>query len=142
MKKMKLRWLKDRWETRREAKLAKKHSRPEHQYKLETRLPRVGDYTPRYDISDGVLALFKNIEGLAKEMVSGMELNELNETYMDQYIFTVCEMGIVSGLEDQRTLHKRLILSLQEELRCQRSLFARELDACRAVYEENRKELE
>lgn len=75
-------------------------------------------------------------------MVSGMELNELNETYMDQHIFTVCEMGIVSGLEDQRTLHKRLILSLQEELRCQRSLFARELDACRAVYEENRKELE
>ncbi len=86
--------------------------------------------------------ILKNIEDIAEKMISGIAFNELNERYLDQYISTVCRIGITSGLKDQRTLHKRLILSLQEELRCQRSLFAKELDVCRAVYEENRKEIE
>lgn len=135
-------WFQNKKELRKEARLAKKHSLPEHQYTLETRLPRVGDYTPRFDLPDSVLLLYHNIEEIAEDVLSKLDVNELNEKYLDQYIITVCEMGIVNSLEDQRTLHKRLCLSIREELECQRNILMKELEDYKKTYEENRKELE
>ncbi len=125
----------------REAMLARKHSQPESQYILETRLPRVGDYTPRYDIPDGVLVLYKDIEKISAKVLSKITCNHLNEKYMDQLIGTLCKIGITNGLENQKTLHKRVILSMREELHYQRNMLTKELDCYRKAYEENQKEM-
>ncbi len=110
------------------------------EFSLLHRIPTVGTTPVEYRIPPMLLHLFRNIETMADSALSEIRADKFNESYFDQFIDSI---GLLADnhLKNQRFLHQRTILSIEQEL--QASLLENQnyLKILQDTYNENEEEI-
>lgn len=119
----------------------KKRESASKEYTMQHRIPTVGSTPVDYHIPPILLHLFRHIETMADATLSALRnVDQFNERYFDQTIDSICLLAD-TDLKEQERSHKRVILSIEQELQASILEHKNYLTILEEIYGKNEQEI-